>query len=67
MANCKFSPREFIQRSFSPMIAVFCSDAVNKICQKNNLSLTQLLQPFCTLDKEGKHPVHVLLSPFILT
>lgn len=64
MANCKFSPREFIQRSFSPMIAVFCSDAVNKICQKNNLSLTQLLQPFCTLDKEVnfKDPSGTIIS-----
>lgn len=53
MATCKLTSKEFIKNSFLPQIAVTCSPAATQICQKNNLSFTELLQPFCKLGNEG--------------
>ncbi|XP_031831201.1 trafficking protein particle complex subunit 8 homolog l(3)76BDm [Nomia melanderi] len=53
MAQCKLTPREFINNAFSPQIAVVCSTAADATCQKNNLSFVELLQPFCKLNTEG--------------
>lgn len=54
MAQCKLTPREFICNAFSPQIAAICSTAADTVCQKNNLSFVELLQPFCKLNTEGK-------------
>jgi hypothetical protein len=53
MAQCKLTPREFIINAFSPQVAAVCSTNAEAICQKNNLSFTELLQPFCRLNIEG--------------
>ncbi|KOC70233.1 Trafficking protein particle complex subunit 8 [Habropoda laboriosa] len=53
MAQCKLTPREFISNAFSPQIAAVCSAAADTVCQKNNLSFVELLQPFCKLNTEG--------------
>ncbi|XP_053984906.1 trafficking protein particle complex subunit 8 [Hylaeus volcanicus] len=53
MAQCKLTPREFINNAFSPQIAAVCSTAADAACQKNNLSFVELLQPFCKLNTEG--------------
>lgn len=45
--------QEFIQNSFSPIIATLCSPKVDNIVCKNNLTLPELLQPFTQLDWEG--------------
>lgn len=47
------TPQEFIQDSFSPIIAILCSPKVENVVSKNNLSFTELLQPFTTMDFEG--------------
>ncbi|XP_061385966.1 trafficking protein particle complex subunit 8 isoform X3 [Danaus plexippus] len=46
--------QEFIQNSFSPIIATLCSPKVDNIVCKNNLTLPELLQPFTQLDWEGQ-------------
>ncbi|XP_015112086.1 trafficking protein particle complex subunit 8 [Diachasma alloeum] len=53
MAQCKLTPREFICNAFSPQIGAVCSATAEAICQKNNLSFIELLQPFCNLNTEG--------------
>lgn len=53
MARAGKTAQEFIQSSFSPIVAVLCSPKVENIVSKNNLSFPELLQPFSTLDWEG--------------
>ncbi|XP_063239297.1 trafficking protein particle complex subunit 8 [Bacillus rossius redtenbacheri] len=53
MAQCKLTAHEFIQNTFSPMVAVMCSPMVNQICQKNNLSFIEMVQPFCKIHTEA--------------
>ncbi|XP_013382686.1 trafficking protein particle complex subunit 8-like isoform X2 [Lingula anatina] len=53
MAQCKQTAEEFITNAFSPMVAVLCSADAEKLCQKNNLSFVQLIQPFCRLSTEA--------------
>ncbi|XP_046999759.1 trafficking protein particle complex subunit 8 isoform X1 [Schistocerca americana] len=53
MAQCKLTPHEFIQNAFSPLIAAMCSPLVDQACQKNNLSFTEMIQPFCKLNTEA--------------
>ncbi|XP_047506030.1 trafficking protein particle complex subunit 8 isoform X2 [Pieris napi] len=48
------TPQEFIQSSFSPLVATLCSAKVENIVSKNNLSLSELLQPFATCNWEGQ-------------
>lgn len=61
MAQCKLTPREFINNAFSPQIAAVCSTAADAACQKNNLSFVELLQPFCKLNTEGEDFTSTLL------
>lgn len=49
----QFSPKEIIQQIFSPMIGVVCSPQAEEICQKNNLTFVELLQPFSKLSTDG--------------
>lgn len=41
---------EQIRQGFSPLLAVLTSDAVERIAAKNNLSFTDLLLPFATVN-----------------
>ncbi|XP_070190978.1 trafficking protein particle complex subunit 8-like isoform X2 [Littorina saxatilis] len=52
MAQCKQTAEEFVQSTFSPHVAVLCSPDAELLCQKNNLSFQQLIQPFCRLSSE---------------
>ncbi|CAG5114906.1 unnamed protein product [Candidula unifasciata] len=52
MSQCKQSASEFIQSTFCPHIAILCSADAQLLCQKNNLSFVQLIQPFCRLSSE---------------
>lgn len=54
MARAGKTAQEFIQSSFSPIVAVLCSQKVENVVAKNNLSFTELLQPFACMDWEGK-------------
>ena len=65
MAQCKLTPREFISNAFSPQIAAICSTSADTVCQKNNLSFVELLQPFCKLNTEGKKLI-IFLHTFLL-
>ena len=62
MAQCKQSAQEFIKSTFSPQVAVLCSNDAELLCQKNNLSFVQLVQPFCRLTTEGRTVVHLAIS-----
>ena len=53
MAQCQQTAEEFILDVFSPLVAVLCSADVEAVCQKNNLSFVELIQPFCRLSTEG--------------
>lgn len=53
MAQCKQPTQEFIKNSFTPQVAVMCSDVVQQLCKKNNLSFIELCQPFCKLSSDG--------------
>lgn len=53
MAKSTLNSVEFIQKTFSPFVAVLSSPLVDKICQKNNLSFIELLEPFCKINKDG--------------
>ncbi|XP_069359904.1 trafficking protein particle complex subunit 8 [Maniola hyperantus] len=46
--------QEFIQNTFSPIIATLSSSKVDNVVGKNNLTLSELLQPFTTVDWEGQ-------------
>ncbi|XP_076470015.1 trafficking protein particle complex subunit 8-like [Babylonia areolata] len=52
MSQCKQTAEEFIQSTFSPHVAVLCSPDAEILCQKNNLTFQQLIQPFCRLSSE---------------
>ncbi|XP_026731514.1 trafficking protein particle complex subunit 8 [Trichoplusia ni] len=54
MARLGKTAQEFIQDSFSPIVAVLCSPKVENVVSKNNLSFTELLQPFTSMDWEGQ-------------
>ncbi|GAB6022907.1 Trafficking protein particle complex 8 [Chamberlinius hualienensis] len=52
MAQCIQTPQEFVQNAFNPVIAVLTTPKVENVCQKNNLSFVDLVQPFCKLNAE---------------
>ncbi|KAK7505350.1 hypothetical protein BaRGS_00003512 [Batillaria attramentaria] len=52
MSQCKQTAEEFVQSTFSPHVAVLCSPDAELLCQKNNLTFQQLIQPFCRLSSE---------------
>ncbi|XP_028156042.1 trafficking protein particle complex subunit 8 [Ostrinia furnacalis] len=54
MAKAGKTAQEFIQSSFSPIVAVLCSPKVENVVSKNNLTFPELIQPFSTLDWEGQ-------------
>ncbi|XP_037298483.1 trafficking protein particle complex subunit 8 isoform X2 [Manduca sexta] len=54
MARSGKTAQEFIQKSFSPIIGVLCSQKVDNVVAKNNLSFHELFQPFTALDWEGQ-------------
>ncbi|KAM3967553.1 trafficking protein particle complex subunit 8 homolog l(3)76BDm [Aphomia sociella] len=54
MARTGKTAQEFIQSSFSPIIAVLCSPKVDNVVSKNNLSLAELLEPFSNMEWEGQ-------------
>ncbi|XP_060805731.1 trafficking protein particle complex subunit 8 isoform X2 [Amyelois transitella] len=54
MARSTKTAQEFIQGSFSPIIAILCSPKVDNVVSKNNLSLAELFQPFGKMDWEGQ-------------
>lgn len=54
MSQSKQTAEEFIQSTFSPHVAVLCSPDAELLCQKNNLTFHQLIQPFCRLSSEGE-------------
>jgi len=64
MAQCQQTAEEFILDVFSPLVAVLCSADVETVCQKNNLSFVELIQPFCRLSTEGNrnHPACAFLG-----
>ncbi|KAK3085582.1 hypothetical protein FSP39_005648 [Pinctada imbricata] len=53
MALCKQAAQDFIQNTFSPNVAVLCSPDAEILCQKNNLTFVDLVQPFCRLTTEA--------------
>ena len=55
MAQCKQNAQEFVQNTFNPHLAVLCSPDAEVLCQKNNLTFVELVQPFCRLTSEGDH------------
>ena len=48
----KIPPQEWIQDYFCPAIGVLATPEANSLCQKNNLSMVELLQPFSKLSTE---------------
>ncbi|KAK9497990.1 hypothetical protein O3M35_003881 [Rhynocoris fuscipes] len=48
------SPQDFIQYTFQPMIAVLCSDAVERTCKKNNLNFVDMIKPFTKIAVDGQ-------------
>lgn len=52
MAQCKQNAQEFVQNTFNPHVAVLCSADAEVLCQKNNLTFVELVQPFCRLTSE---------------
>ncbi|KAJ8303461.1 hypothetical protein KUTeg_019857 [Tegillarca granosa] len=53
MAQCKHTAQDFTQNTFSPHVAVLCSPDAEALCQKNNLTFVELVQPFCRLTTEA--------------
>lgn len=55
MAQCKLTASDFIKNTFNPHVAVLCSPDAEVLCQKNNLTFVELVQPFCRLNTEGDY------------
>uniref|UniRef100_H3CNW1 Trafficking protein particle complex subunit 8 n=1 Tax=Tetraodon nigroviridis TaxID=99883 RepID=H3CNW1_TETNG len=53
MAQSFQNVQELIQDSFVPMVAVLCSEEAERVTNKNHLSFSELLRPFCRLTSEG--------------
>ncbi|KAF5284757.1 hypothetical protein FQA39_LY04482 [Lamprigera yunnana] len=53
MSHSKLSSQDFIKNAFTPQIAVLCSPFVDVVCQKNNLTFVELVQPFCKLNSDA--------------
>ena len=45
----RITPHEWIQDYFSPVVGVLSSPEAEALCRKNNLTLTEILQPFSRL------------------
>ena len=46
LTNLMVNPQEWIQDYYSPLLTVLAHDDVETIANKNNLTFTELLQPF---------------------
>lgn len=53
MAECLKSAYDFIKSAFAIRIGVLSSQDAEIVSQKNNLSFSELIQPFCTLTNEA--------------
>ncbi|KAK7889001.1 hypothetical protein WMY93_024561 [Mugilogobius chulae] len=64
MAQCVQSVQELVQDSFTPMVAVLCSEEADRVSRRNRLSFSELLRPFCRLTSEGhiRDPNNALLQ-----
>lgn len=56
--------KDIVQNVFSPLVAAVCSPQAEEICQKNNLSFVEMLQPFTRLSTDGKCENHGRLEMF---
>lgn len=54
LTSQNLSPKELVQNVFSPLIGAVCSPLAEEICQKNNLTFVEMLQPFTRLSSDGK-------------
>uniref|UniRef100_A0A1Y9HER4 Uncharacterized protein n=1 Tax=Anopheles funestus TaxID=62324 RepID=A0A1Y9HER4_ANOFN len=48
-----YSSKEMIQNIFSPMVGAIVSQQAEELCQKNNLSFVEMLQPFLKLSSDA--------------
>uniref|UniRef100_A0A240PL03 Trafficking protein particle complex subunit 8 n=1 Tax=Anopheles epiroticus TaxID=199890 RepID=A0A240PL03_9DIPT len=48
-----YSSKEIIQNIFSPMVGAIVSQQAEELCQKNNLSFVEMLQPFLKLSSDA--------------
>uniref|UniRef100_A0A1Y9IS66 Trafficking protein particle complex subunit 8 n=1 Tax=Anopheles merus TaxID=30066 RepID=A0A1Y9IS66_ANOME len=48
-----YSTKEIIQNIFSPMVGAIVSQQAEELCQKNNLSFVEMLQPFLKLSSDA--------------
>ncbi|XP_043229133.1 trafficking protein particle complex subunit 8-like isoform X2 [Amphibalanus amphitrite] len=64
MAKCAQTAAQFITEAFRPRIAVMSSPEVEAICMKNDLTLTELLQPFCKVNQDVQYrdPLNSLVT-----
>lgn len=54
LTSQSLSSKELVQNIFSPLIGVLSSSHADEVCQKNNLSFVELVQPFSRLTSDGK-------------
>ena len=54
MAKCGQTAAQFITETFRPRVAVMAAPEVEAICMKNDLTLTELLQPFSKVNQDGE-------------
>jgi hypothetical protein len=53
-SGANLSAKELIQSVFSsPLIGATCSQSAEELCLKNNLTFSQLMQPFSKISTEG--------------
>lgn len=52
MAECVKNAFDFIKSAFPIRVGVICSQDADILSQKNNLSFSELIQPFCVLTNE---------------
>lgn len=45
--------KEVIQNIFSPIVGAIISPQAEELCQKNNLTFVEMLQPFLKLSSDG--------------
>lgn len=55
LTNQNFTSRDIVQNVFSPLVGALCSPLADEMCQKNNLSFVEMLQPFTRLSTDGKN------------
>ncbi|XP_055690988.1 trafficking protein particle complex subunit 8 [Lutzomyia longipalpis] len=53
LTSQNLSTKDIIQTVFSPLIGATCSPQAEEMCQKNNLTFAEMLQPFCRLTTDA--------------